>query len=87
MIFIGVDFQPAYQEIASVNTNTGEYQERRLAHPEEAEELNRSLASVGQAVRIGMEASGGRDFGGSTIGAKRGGKTALPGFSKTSDHF
>ena len=58
MIIIGVDFHPAYQEIASVNTGTGEYQEKRLAHAQEAEEFYRSLASVGQAVRVGMEASG-----------------------------
>jgi len=58
MIIIGVDFHPAYQEIASVNTDTGEYQEKRLAHPQEAEEFYRSLACVGQAVRVGMEASG-----------------------------
>jgi hypothetical protein len=31
MIIIGVDFHPEYQEIASVNTDTGEYQEKRLA--------------------------------------------------------
>ena len=58
MIIIGVDFHPGYQEIASVNTDTGEYQEKRLAHPQEAEEFYRSLTSVGQAVRVGMEASG-----------------------------
>jgi len=29
MIIIGVDFHLAYQEIASVNTDTGEYQEKR----------------------------------------------------------
>jgi len=58
MIIIGADFHPAYQEIASVNTDTGEYEEKRLAHPQEAEEFYRSLASVGQAVRVGMEASG-----------------------------
>jgi len=58
MIIIGVDFHPAFQEIASVNTDTGECQEKRLAHPEEAEQFYRSLASMGQAVRVGMEASG-----------------------------
>ena len=58
MIIIGADFHPAYQEIALVNTDTGEYQEKRLAHPQEAEEFYRSLASMGQAVRVGMEASG-----------------------------
>jgi len=58
MIIIGVDFHPEHQEIASVNTDTGEYQEKRLTHPREAEEFYRSLASTGQAVRVGMEASG-----------------------------
>ena len=58
MIIIGADFHPAYQEIASVNTHTGEYQEKRLAHPQEAEEFYRWLASVGKRVRVGMEASG-----------------------------
>src|SRR5690348_13498782 len=58
MIIIGVDFHPEYQEIASVDTDTGEYQEKRLAHPKEAEEFYRSLSRVGQVVRVGMEASG-----------------------------
>ena len=58
MIIIGVDFHPEFQEIASVDTDTGEYQEKHLAHPEEAEQFYRALASVGQMVRVGMEASG-----------------------------
>src|SRR5215467_9934565 len=58
MIIIGVDFHPEHQEIAAVDTDTGECQEKRLAHPKEAEEFYRSLASVGQTVRVGMEASG-----------------------------
>jgi len=58
MIIIGVDFHPEYQEIASVDTDTGEYQEKRLAYPKEAEEFYRSLSCVGQVVRVGMEASG-----------------------------
>jgi len=58
MIIIGVDFYPADQENASVNTDTGEYQEKRLTHPQEAEEFDRCLASVGRTVRVGMEASG-----------------------------
>ncbi|HEU0367819.1 MAG TPA: IS110 family transposase [Candidatus Acidoferrum sp.] len=58
MIIIGVDFHPEFQEMASVDTDTGEYQEKRLTHPEEAEQFYRSLASVGQTVRVGMEASG-----------------------------
>src|SRR5256714_13611283 len=56
MIIIGVDFHPEFQQIASVDTETGEFQEKRLAHREEAETFYRALA--GQKVRVGMEASG-----------------------------
>jgi transposase len=41
-----------------VDTDTGEFQEKRLAHPEEAETLYRTLATQGMKVRVGMEASG-----------------------------
>src|SRR5499427_5896149 len=58
MMIIGVDFHPEFQEIASVDTDTGEYQEKRLTHPGKAEQFYRSLACVGQTVRVGMEASG-----------------------------
>jgi hypothetical protein len=56
MIIIGVDFHLEFQQIASVDTETGEFQEKRLAHPEDAEMFYRALA--GQKVRVGMEASG-----------------------------
>src|SRR5207253_5482541 len=56
MIIIGVDFHPEFQQIASVDTETGEFQEKRLAHREDAETFYRALA--GQKVRDGMEASG-----------------------------
>ena len=56
MIIIGVDFHPEFQQIASVDSETGEFQEKRLAHPAEAEKFYRAL--VGQKVRMGMEASG-----------------------------
>jgi hypothetical protein len=36
MIIIGVDFHPEFQQIAFVNTETGEVQEKRLQHREEA---------------------------------------------------
>jgi hypothetical protein len=55
MIIIGVDFHPEFQQIASVGTETGEFQEKRLAHREDAETFYRALA--GQKVRVGMEAS------------------------------
>src|SRR6202161_4625984 len=56
MIIVGVDFHPEFQQIASVDTDTGEFQEKRLGHGEDAEAFYRALA--GQKVRVGMEASG-----------------------------
>src|SRR2546430_1936109 len=58
MIIIGVDFHPEFQQIASVDTDTGEFQEKRLTHCEEAEKFYRAVAASGQKVRVGMEASG-----------------------------
>ena len=58
MIIIGVDYHPEFQQIASVDTDSGEFQEKRLAHPEEAEKFYRDLAAQGKKVRVGMEASG-----------------------------
>lgn len=58
MIIIGVDFHPEFQQIASVDTDTGEFQEKRLVHCEEAEKFYRAVAASGQKVRVGMEASG-----------------------------
>lgn len=56
MIIIGVDFHPEFQQIASVDTYSGKFQEKRLAHREDAETFYRGQA--GQKVRVGMEASG-----------------------------
>ena len=56
MIIIGVDFHPEFQQIAWVDTDTGEFQEKRLAHREEAEKFYRAAAD--KKVRVGMEASG-----------------------------
>jgi len=58
MIIIGVDFHPQFQQIAWVDTETGEFQERRLQHREEAESFYRELAARAAQVRVGMEASG-----------------------------
>ena len=58
MIIIGVDFHPEFQQIAWVDTETGELQERRLQHREEAESFYRELVSRSVQVRVGMEASG-----------------------------
>ena len=56
MMIIGYDFHPRFQQIAFVDQETGEYGERRLNHPGEAEQFYRSLA--GRQVRIGAEATG-----------------------------
>src|SRR5215472_5434441 len=58
MIIIGCDYHPGFQQIAYVNTETGEVVERRLSHPEEAEQFYRDLQGRGLAMRVGMEASG-----------------------------
>ncbi len=58
MMIIGCDYHPAFQQIAFVDTDTGELQERRLQHREEAEKFYRDLAAQGMKVRVGMEASG-----------------------------
>jgi len=58
MKIIGCDYHPGFQQIAFMDTETGELQERRLQHPEEAEKFYRELAAQGVQVRVGMEASG-----------------------------
>ena len=58
MIIIGCDYHPGFQQIAFVDTETGELQERRLQHREDAEKFYRDLAAQGRKVRVGMEASG-----------------------------
>ena len=58
MIIIGCDYHPGFQQIAFVDTDTGECGERRLEHREEAEKFYRDLGAQGAAVRLGMEASG-----------------------------
>ena len=39
MIIIGVDFHPEFQQIALVDTDTGELEERRLHHRMKAKRL------------------------------------------------
>ena len=57
MLIIGCDYHPSFQQIACVDTETGECDERRLAHSNgEAEKLYRGLN--GQGVRVGIEATG-----------------------------
>ena len=56
MLIIGCDFHPGFQQVAIFDNQTGEIEQRRLRHREQAEEFYRSLA--GQQVLVGMEACG-----------------------------
>jgi len=58
MIIVGCDYHPGFQQIAFVDTETGELKEQRLEHREPAEKFYRELAAQGMKVRVGMEASG-----------------------------
>jgi transposase len=59
MIIIGVDYHPSMQEIAFVDTETGECGEQQLNHSTgEAEKFYRALKQKGVRVRVGMEATG-----------------------------
>jgi len=52
MLIIGCDYHPGFQQIAIVDTETGELQERALQHREEAEKFYRELAAQGMKVRV-----------------------------------
>src|SRR5258708_4171030 len=56
MMIIGCDFHPRYQQIAMMDTETGELVERRLEH--ENGEARAFYASLPKAVLVGMEAPG-----------------------------
>ena len=59
MLIIGCDYHPSMQQIAWVDTETGEGGERRLLHSDgEAERFYRELKQRGVEVRVGMEATG-----------------------------
>jgi transposase len=58
MLIIGCDYHPSVQQIAWVDTQTGECGERRLTHCVEAEQFYRELKSKGLSVRVGIEATG-----------------------------
>ena len=58
MLIIGCDYHPGFQQIAFVETDTGECGERRLLHREEAEQFYRKLQEQSLKVRVGMESSG-----------------------------
>lgn len=54
MWIIGCDFHPGLQMVAMMNQETGEVEQRRLGHVEEAEEFYRAL----EPSRVGIEAGG-----------------------------
>lgn len=56
MWIIGADYHPSFQQIAFVDTETGECGQRKLMHTTEAESFYRGLH--GSSVRVGMEATG-----------------------------
>ena len=58
MLIIGCDYHPGFQQIAFVDSESGEVGERRLSHREEAEQFYRELKQGNLAVRVGMESSG-----------------------------
>jgi transposase len=59
MIIIGVDYHPSMQQIAFVDTETGDCGEQQLNHSTgEAEKFYRDLKQKGVRVRVGMEATG-----------------------------
>jgi hypothetical protein len=54
MIIVGCDYHPGFQQIAFVDTETGELQERRLGHREEALRRGRKIAKVAMARRLAV---------------------------------
>src|SRR5271157_3943949 len=56
MIIIGCDFHPEFQQVAMVDTESGEYRQARLQHQEQARAFYAAL--VGKPVRVGFEACG-----------------------------
>jgi hypothetical protein len=49
MLIIGCDFHPGFQQVAIFDNRTGEIQERRLQHREEAERVYRELPRLARA--------------------------------------
>ena len=59
MLIIGCDYHPSVQQIAFVETETGDYSEHRLKHSDgEAEKFYRDLKLRAVSVRVGLEATG-----------------------------
>jgi hypothetical protein len=61
MLIVGCDYHPSVQQIAWLDTESGECGERRLLHSNgEAETFYRKLKEQGVRVRVGIEATGTR---------------------------
>src|SRR5215471_8081335 len=58
MLIIGCDYHPSVQQIAWVDTESGECGELRLQHMEAAEQFYRELKKKGVSVRVGIGATG-----------------------------
>ena len=58
MLIIGCDYHLGFQQIACVDTDTGELSERRPEHRKQAEQFYRDLKQQTQSARVGMESSG-----------------------------
>ena len=59
MLIVGCEYQPSIQQIAWVETDSGEVGERALLHSTgEAERFYRELKEQGVGVRVGIEATG-----------------------------
>ena len=59
MMIIGVDYHPSFQQIAFLDQETGECDERPLKHSDgEAEKFYRELKQRGVSVRVELEATG-----------------------------
>ncbi len=54
----GCDYHPSVQQIAFVDTETGECEERHLTRCADAEHFYRGLKQQGVSVRVGIEATG-----------------------------
>src|SRR2546430_7162825 len=58
MIIIGCDYHPGFQQIAFVDTDSGEWNERKLGHREEAEQFYRQLKVRGKKCGLGWKPVG-----------------------------
>ena len=58
MLIIGCDYHPGFQQIAFVDTDTGELGERHLVHREQAEQFamrrGRKIAKVAMARKLAV---------------------------------